>query len=417
MTYSNGARVELTGLSVELEDRIKPITDEMNAKPLRVNRKTWEKNIKAAEEEVDILLDFCRQLAHDSSFRPNSPADCAQVLFTKKGIKPPRISKVTGRPSTDADTLTELAYQGISLAGGILDARSGISQLGQLKKWKSYADYGCVQTLWNSLGAPHGRYTSQNPSLTNRIPAIRETIEPDPGFSFLSLDLAQAEFITWVSLSGDLTLGEAFLAGKDFHEETAASIKEIVPSWNLNGHQPREAGKTLNFAILYQMTEWALAMKLGCSVETAAEIIKAYYARAKTASRYIDKTLALAKRTGYVQTYYGRRRYCHEYQNGLSDREAHEWEKSLWNHVCAGTSAEIVKWKTVRIWEALRQFGFTPNQVRVSLNVFDEAIFMVRDDLLPEVGEIVSEIWKRKEVGFLQFNSDVKIGKTWKECS
>jgi DNA polymerase-1 len=388
----------------------------MNEKPLRVNKETWQTNLAFAEEEVDILLDFCRQMSHDDTFRPNSPADCVRVLFTEKGIKPPRVSKTTGNPSTDKDTLTELVYAGIPLAGGIIDARSAITCRGQLRKWKPYADFGQVQSIWNSMGCPHGRYTSENPSLTNRISQIRETIEPDSGYSFLSLDLGQAEFVTWISLSGDLTLGEAFLQGKDFHSETASSIKELVPSWQLNGQEPREAGKTLNFAILYQMTEYALAIRLGCSVETAADIIKAYYGRAKTASRYIDRTLALAKKTGYVQTYFGRRRYCPEYQNGISDREAHEIEKTLWNHVCAGTAAEIVKWKTVRMWEALRRYGFTTGQVRLSLNMFDEAIWMVQDDLLSEIRAIVEEIWKRKETGFLQFNSEVKVGKNWKEC-
>src|SRR6266478_643763 len=137
---------------------------------------------------------------------------------------------------------------------------------------------------------------------------------------------------------------------------------------------------------------------------------------AKPSSRYIDRILALAQKTGYVQTYFGRRRYCPEYQNGISDRDAHEIEKTLWNHVCAGTSAEIVKWKTVRIWEELRRIGFRADQVRLSLNMFDESIWMVQDDLLSEIRAIVEEIWKRKETGFLQFNSEVKIGKNWKEC-
>jgi len=413
VAYSNGARVELTGQSIELEERLRPITDEMNSYPLRVNRETWLVNTASAEEEAALLIDYCRQLTHDCTFRPNSPGDCAKALFTVKGIKPPRLSKVTKRPLTDKDTLTELIHEGVPLAGGICDARSAITCRGQLRAWRKYAEAGQVQTVWNSLGCPHGRYTSENPSLTNRIQPIRETIEPDPGYSFLSLDLSQAEYCTWASLSGDLVLGQSFIDGEDFHTVTAAAVKELVPSWDFHGEEPRQAGKTLNFALLYQMTEFTLSRRLGCSLETAGTISKAYFRRAKTASRHLKRVLAVAKERGYVETYYGRRRYCSDYQNGISDRDAHEVEKTLVNHYIAGSTAEFLKWKSVYVHEALRQAGLTNADVRLSLNIFDEAIWQVRDDLLDEVRATIEPIWFRKETGFLPFRAEVKIGKSW----
>jgi DNA polymerase-1 len=417
VAYSNGARVELTGPSVELEERLRPITDEMNRHPLRVNRETWLVNTASAEEEAALLIDYCRQLTHDCTFRPNSSADCAKALFTAKGIKPQRLSKVTKRPLTDKDTLTELIHEGVPLAGGICDARSAITCRGQLRAWRKYAEAGQVQSTWNSLGAPHGRYTSELPSLTNRIVPIRETIEPDEGFSFLSLDLSQAEYVVWASLSGDLNLGTAFLEGKDFHSEMARAVRETVPSWDLNGVPERAAGKVLNFALLYQMGEYALARKLGCPTEIAKQIIEAYFAKAPTALSYIKRSLHAARKNGYVSTFYGRRRYCPEYQNGIGGREAHEIEKTLWNHICAGTSAEFLKGKQVKVWETLRQMGLAEADVRLSLNVFDECVFHVRDSLLKEVREITEEVWRRKEPGFLPFGTEIKTGKNWKECS
>ena len=413
MAYSNDAKVELTRESAELEARLEPVTAEMNEKPLRVNLQTWQHNLEEAETEADLSIDFCRQMAHDGSFRPNSSADCARVLYPN-GTKPLRVSKATRRPLTDKDTLAELAHEGISLAAGIIDARSDISRRGQLRAWKPFAQLGFVQSTWNSMGCPHGRYTSEGPSLTNRIVPIRETIEPDEGFSFLSLDLSQAELVTWASLSGDLTLGEDFLEGRDFHLETAKAIKELVPGWDLRGQELRDAGKTINFALLYQMTEFTLARKLGCPPEIAAQIFKAYFQRAKTATRYIQRVLSVAKETGFVQTFYGRRRYCPpDFQNGISEREAHEVEKTLWSHVNAGSAAEYLKWKTVWIYEALRAAHVPASSARLSLNVFDEAIWQVRDDLLDEVRAIIEPIWFRKEKGFLPFRAEVKIGKSW----
>jgi len=414
MAYSNNARIELTGQSRILEERLIPITAELNEKSLRVNPITWKVKLEEAEEEAALSIDFCRQMAHNGTFRPNSSADCAKALY-HNGTKP-RLSK-TGKPLTDRDTLTELAYEGSALAGGIIDARSDISRRSQLRAWKPFALQGFVQSVWNSLGTPHGRYTSEAPSLTNRIIPIRETIEADPGHSFMSLDLSQAEYCTWASLSGDLLLGQSFIDGEDFHSTTAVAVKELVPSWDFHGEEPRQAGKTLNFALLYQMTEFTLSRRLGCSLETAGTISKAYFQRARTASRHLKRVLEMAKERGYVETYYGRRRYCSEYQSGVSGRDAHEIEKTLVNHYIAGSTAEFLKWKSVYAHEALRQAGFTNVDVWLSLNMFDEAIWQVRDDLLDEVRAIIEPIWFRKEKGFLPFRAETKIGKTWGGCS
>ena len=372
-------------------------------------------NRDEAEESANFLIDYCRYLADDDFFRPNSPADCARALFTNRGIKPKKISKVSGRALTDKDVLSELANGGDALAATIIDARSAITQWGQLKAWKPYADAGEVQCVWDSLGTPHGRYTSDSPCLTNRIPPIRETIEPDDGYSFLSLDLSMAEFVCWASLSGDLVLGEAFLEGRDFHTEMARAVREAVSSWDLHGESERQAGKTVNFSILYQMQPHTLARKLGCSVEIASKIITAYYSRAKTAAKYIERVLESAREKGFVETFYGRRRYCPELLNGASDREKHEIEKTLWSHVNAGTAAELTKWKQCKVWEALRSEGFTPEHARLSLQMFDQIVWQVRDDLLQEVRAITEEVWFQREKGFLPFRASITTGKNWRE--
>src|SRR6266849_7791134 len=277
--YSNAAQIELTRDSALLEERLKPPTAELNEQSLRVNHDTWTRNCFAAEENASFLIDYCIQLANEE-FRPNSPADCRRVL---------------GVDSSDKDSLSQLFNEGNLLAGAILDARSAISRWSQLKAWGKFARFGRVQPVWDSLGTPHGRYTSAGPCLNNRIESIRETIEPDPGYSFLSLDLNQAEYVTWASLSGDKVLGQAFLEGRDFHVEMVTAIRERVPVWDLRGQDPRAAGKTINFAILYQIQPHTLARMLGCSVAIANKIIEAYYSRVPTAAFFITSVLAAAK--------------------------------------------------------------------------------------------------------------------------
>lgn len=393
------ALTELTGQSYLLEQRLRPITEEMNSHPLRVNARTWEKNLDAVEENAEFLIGHSRQLAKDAAFRPNSKADCIRILQTS---------------STDKDSLTELANKGNELASFIIEARSTISRRSQLRKWKTHALMGKVQPYWCSTGTPQGRYTSDSPCLNNRIDLIRETIEADPGYSFLSLDLGQAEYVVWASLSSDPVLTAAFSQGVDFHISMAEMVKSLVPEWN-PGEDVRAAGKMLNFAILYQMGAFALARKLGCSQETAERIITSYYTRASKAAMYITDLLARAEGLGFVETYFGRRRYCLEYQTASSRKEAHAIEKTLWSHVNAGTAAEVTKWKQVRVWEGLRKEGFTDKHVRIAIQMYDETVWMVRDNFLDEVRAIAEVLWSQPEEGFIPFRSKVKSGKTWGE--
>jgi hypothetical protein len=124
------ALIELTRDSFLLEERLRPITAEMNSYPLRVNVKTWQRNLQAAEEAAGFTTEYCRQLANDDNLRPNSSADCARALKADK---------------TDKDSLCELANQGSLLADSIINARSAISCWSQLKAWKPYAEFGSVQ--------------------------------------------------------------------------------------------------------------------------------------------------------------------------------------------------------------------------------------------------------------------------------
>jgi DNA polymerase-1 len=205
-----------------------------------------------------------------------------------------------------------------------------------------------------------------------------------------------------------------FREGRDFHTEQAAFVQECVPGWRPS-EDLRAAGKTLNFAILYRMQVHTLARKLGCSTEVADKIQKAYFGRAEVAARYIERVLDQARSRGYVETFFGRRRYCPELQSGLSDREEHEIEKTCWNHVCAGTAAELLKWKQVKGWELLRRLDYTTDYVRLVLNNYDECIWQVRNDVLPDVQLALESVWAQREKGFLPFQFEVQTGANWGE--
>lgn len=395
--YSNNARVELHRESRDLEERMVPIVAEMNAFPLVVSYAAWVQNFEKANRIVENLVEYCRYLSGSEDFRPNSRAD---------------VKKALGCEATDKDSLQSLAVQGSDLAETVLIARSAISCLSQLRKWEAVARLGTVQPLWNSLGCPHGRFTSETPCLTNRIPSIRETIQPEPGFTFLGTDYSQCEYSVWASLSHDTALSEIFLAGRDLHVEMATLISSLIPDWD-PGEDLRQAGKTLNFSILYRMRPHTMSIKLGCSLATAKKIMKIYFSKARVGMKYIHHVLNQARELGWVETHYGRRRYCFDYQSSTGDREIHEQEKTIWSHHNAGSAAELVKWRMVETWGTLRGAGFTADHVRLSINLFDGLVWSIRTDLLAEIKPIITSIWNETTPGFLPMRSTITTGGDW----
>lgn len=399
--------------SFRIEEDLKPITEEMNKTSLVVNPETWTKNFKLAENLAIQLTEECVLMTGNETFRPNSTADCAEE-FAKRGREVRRTKG--GRVSIDKEVLKSFARAGDELATRVIHAREALTKLSQLKAWKPYALVGSVQTTWDSVGTPMGRYTSDSPNLQNRIVEIRETIEPPKGFTFLSIDLKQAEYRVWASMAKDPVLAAAFEGGREFHIEMAKEILESVPNLDTWGDDLKKFGKTTNFAILYGMQPNVLAAQLGTTTEIATRIIKAYEVRASVATEYKRRILEDAKKNERVATGFGRIRYCPGFRDAVWP-EVHEISKTAFHHNISGTAAELVKLKTVRTMRALRDAGYGFDDARIGLNVHDEIILMVKDSVLQEVKDLVISEFCRQEEGFIELAYEVKLGKTWLEVS
>jgi len=400
--------------SLRIENELLPSTEEMNSTMLTVNEETWRKNLDAAKRERDRLFAEAKAKAHNPSFRPNAPADCAKEFFEKRGLPPQRINKNTGKPACDKETLASLAAIGDDLAPIVILAREAQSKVSQLEKWEPFALAGEVQCNWNQLGTPHGRYSCDSPNLQNRILEIRETIEAPIGFKFLSVDLGQAEYVTWASLSQDPTLIKAFGEGNDFHQQMFDEIKAAAPNLNISGDE-RKAGKTINFALLYLMQPFVLAKRLGITEAEAREIITAYQERAPIATAYMMRVIRGFQKTGISTTKFGRVRELAEIKTAKRG-QLHQLTKTLWHHHNAGTAAEVLKIKQVKSWKAIRR-AFEVEDARLALQMHDEVIFMVRDEILDEATELVEAAFAEVIPGFLPFDVEVKTGRNWLQIS
>lgn len=404
--------------SFRIEQGCEFSTDQLNHTPLKVNKTTWKEQVATHQAAVDTLVDVCRKESGMSDLRPHAPGDCAKLLYDKMGLKPLRVGKKSGRPSVDEETLVHFSYRGVEIASKLLAARKAQSMLSQLNAWEEFAQKGEVQANWNQCGTPHGRYSCDNPNLQNRIHPIRHTIEAGEGYSFLSLDLGQAEYVAWASLSGDKKLAQSFVDGTDFHRTTWDEIHELVPEVQLFDRDERQAGKTINFAVLYLMQDFVLAKRIGCDTATARKILDAHKRRAPVASSYIEETLTYARLNGcLVETHFGRKRHLPDLRS-TDKRLRHEANKTAWNHHNAGTAAELLKIKQVRCGNAIRKnFGLMQDPPRLALQMHDELIYRVPDVILEDTRAVALEAFERPIEGFLPFKTDCRVGKTWGETT
>jgi len=400
--------------SHRIEQELEPSTFEMNETPLPVNEEIWRRNLDAAVRNRDRLFADAKVKSNNPDFRANAPSDCVKEFFEKRGLPPQRVNKKSGTPACDKETLQALAGMGDELAPVVLEAREAQARVSQLEKWEEFALAGEVQCNWNQLGTPHGRYSCDSPNLQNRIVEIRETIEAPTGWKFLSLDLGQAEYVTWASLSQDPTLIKAFADDKDFHTQMFNEVKAAAPNMDFRGEE-RKTGKTINFALLYLMQPFVLAKKLGITEAEASEIIKAYEERAPIATEYKERVIREFQKTGVSITKFGRVRELPEIKTAKRGQK-HQLTKTLWHHHNAGTAAEILKIKQVKSWKAIRR-AFSLDEARLALQMHDEVIFMVKDEVLAEATELAKAAFDERIPGFLPFKVDVRTGRNWKEIS
>jgi DNA polymerase-1 len=343
----------------------------------------------------------------------NSGAQLAHVLFEKLGLKAGRRTK-TGF-STDQAVLEELAeehplprlvleYRALTkLKSTYLDALPLVADLSDAR----------VHTTFNQAGAATGRLSSSNPNLQN-IPIrsaqgreIRRAFVAPPGSLLVGADYSQIELRVMAHLSGEPNLIEAFAAGEDVHTTTARRI------FGLGEGTPdpamRARAKVVNFGVMYGMGARSLSQKMETSVAEADEYIRNYFRVYSRVRDFLDRTLEEARRTGYVQTLLGRRRYL----PGLNS--SHGGERALAERVAIntpiqGSAADLMKLAMIRVHRALKH---SHRSARLLLQVHDELLLESPAAESQAVADIVCQEMKSCFALSVPLEVSVGIGPTW----
>ncbi len=308
------------------------------------------------------------------AFTIGSPKQLGDVLFDRLGYKGGKKGK-SGQYSTDQSVLETLAAQGAEVATLVLEWR-------QLSKLKStYTDAlqaaikpatGRVHTSYSLVGAQTGRLSSNDPNLQN-IPVrtdlgrqIRAAFVAEPGNVLLSADYSQIELRLAAHMADVPALREAFAQGQDIHARTALELFGDV------NRDTRGRAKTINFAILYGISRWGLATRLGTTADEAQAMIDRYFEQFPGIQRYIHSTLESVRERGYSETLFGRKTWFPRI-NAKNQTERAGSERAAINAPIQGTCADIIKRAMARMTPALTAAGL--GHVRMLLQVHDELVF------------------------------------------
>lgn len=359
-----------------------------------------------------------RDLAGDETFNIGSPMQLSHVLFDVMGLPTKGLKKTKrGYYSTNAKVLSDLARDH-EIVRLILDWREKskikstyLDTLGPLRRGD-----GRVHTTYNQTITATGRLSSSDPNLQN-IPTrselgrtVKTAFSAGEGSVFLAVDYSQIELRLLAHLSGDEHLVRAFNEGEDFHAETAARVfgvpvSEVTPDL-------RSRAKAVNFGIVYGQQAYGLSQSLHISMAEARDMIDRYYEAYPGVRTFLDNVVARAKRTGYAETMYGRRRHIPELK-AKNPQLRGFGERTAMNHPMQGTAADIIKIAMARVSRRLEEEGFAAHMI---LQVHDELDFECPVDEVERLTAMVRDVMEHVVDLRVPLIAEASTGITWADA-
>ena len=431
----------LAGLFHDLEMPLVDVLAELEWNGIRVDPAELDRQRVRLEKRIAELR---AQIADEAmtavgrEFDPDSPKQLAGVLFNRPdaadpglGIRPIKRGK-TG-PSTDAEVLDKLVQDPAidsPIPALIIEHR----QLAKLVNTylvnlveEIEPSTGRIHASFNQTGAATGRLSSSDPNLQN-IPIrteigrdIRKAFIAEPGHVLVTADYSQIELRLLAHLSRDPALIEAFREGQDIHTAVAAQIHR-VPLAEVTREQ-RGGAKMVNFGIVYGITAFGLARRLGVSNTEAGEIIDGYKRRFAGITTFLEECIAQAKRHGYVETMLKRRRPIPDIDSNNPNRRALA-ERVAINSVVQGSAADLIKIAMVDLHRRLSPHaahlrGGRPAEiegVRMLLQIHDELVFEAPRGLGEQTRDLVVDRMQRAMALVVPLIADAAISENWHEA-
>ncbi|WP_210369113.1 DNA polymerase I [Borreliella garinii] len=403
----------LDKLMHEIEMPFNKVIIEMEENGIYLDKEYLKEYGKELGKELELIEnEIIQSIGID--FNLNSPKQMHEILFEKLNLKLPEKMK---KDSTDIKVLESLREQHESIENLIKHRRIAklkstyTDNLIELINYKTNR----LHTSFTQTRTATGRITSINPNLQN-IPIkdekgrkIRKAFKPENGNIFISADYSQIELAILAHLSQDEALIKAFENNKDIHIETASKLfkieeKEITP--NL-----RRIAKSINFGIIYRMSDFRLAKELGITKEEAKGFINSYFDSYPKIKEFIINQINFVKNAGYSETILKRRRYIKEINsNNYLERSAAE--RIAINSAIQGSAADIMKIAMIKVFN---EFKSKKMESKILLQVHDE---MLIESPIKEENEVKKILKIMMETAYtlnLPLRANIETGKSWGE--
>ncbi len=376
----------------DIEKPLVPVVMKMEEDGVRVDTKTLTTLRTTYRKELEEIQARIFEAA-GKEFNVSSPKQLAEVLFDDLELLAKGQKKTsTGQRSTRESELAKIKDLH-PIVEDVLQYREVQKLLSTYIEAipEAIGEDGRLHAKFIQIGASTGRMASQDPNLQNipikdeRGRAIRNAFVAEKGWVMLALDYSQIELRIAAFLSGDEKLCDIFKSGRDVHQEVAARVFAVAPE-QVDAEMRRRA-KVINFGILYGMGVNSLKGALGTSVGEAHAFYDDYFATFTTLAEYLEKTKGFARKHGYTETLFGRRRQFPEMKSPLPYVRA-QAERTAINAPIQGTQADLIKLAMVRIGDMLKTDGHEQD-AHLLIQIHDELVFEVREEQLETIARKV----------------------------
>jgi DNA polymerase-1 len=401
---------DMMHLYTEIEMPLEDILGRMEDAGIRVDEEVLNEIASRTAAQMDEEQKAIYEAA-GKEFNINSPKQLAAVLYDDLGLYGGK------KRSTSADVLARLKG-----AHPIIDHILSYRKLTKL--YSTYAEGlkkyirkdGRIHTVFNQAATSTGRLSSSDPNLQNisvRDEAgreIRKAFLPDEGCVLISCDYHQIELRILAHMADEKTLIEAFNEGIDIHTRTAMDVfgvkkEDVTPLM-------RRQAKTVNFGIVYGISDYGLAEQLGVPVNEARDFIETYYKHYPRIRTYMDGVVKECEEKGYVKTLMNRRREIPEIHD--KNRAVREFGKrAAMNAPIQGSAADLIKKAMIDVDRMMKEKGV---KSRMILQVHDELIFNVPEDEVELMKQLINDGMVNAMKLNVPLTAECAVGKDWYEA-
>lgn len=422
------AQNEHSGLLLEMELNAGEVLARMEDRGIAVDRPRLEKLISDFDDGAAAARQEAYNAIGDDSVNLMSPKQLQEVLFTQ--LELPHTKKTATGYTTNAQALRQLlekiafreddaAIRGQNFLSALLQYRDAVKLLQSAEGLqKAICADGRIHTTYQQTVAATGRLSSTDPNLQNiharteEGKQIREIFVPGSGYDLLlTADYSQIEMRLMAHLSGDAELIAAFNHGDDLHKYVAGKVFSIPPGQV--SPQQRTKIKAVSYGLAYGLSAYGLSERLRIPVFEARNLMKEYFARFGNVKHYLDSLVEKARKKGYTETMFGRRRYLPDL---LSEnrrlREAAE--RMALNAPIQGSAADIMKIAMTDTEAELRRQNLAS---RILLQVHDELVLEIKARERETVERIVREKMGHAVNLDVPLTVGMGVGKNWRAAA